>query len=78
MGYTFACGSVTQQVLIFFTIYSGFFYSFKTQLFDFSLTYLFFVIIYIYTQCIMVNNNKDKNGGLKLIEFRSFNFDFLL
>ena len=30
------------------------------------------MIIYIYTQYIMVNNNKDKNGSLKLIEFRSF------
>ena len=30
------------------------------------------MIIYIYTQYIIVNNNKDKNGSLKLIECRSF------
>ena len=27
--------------------------------------------MYIYAQYIMVNNNKDKNGSLKFIEFRA-------
>ena len=34
------------------------------------------MIIYIYTQYIIVINYKDKNGSLKLIEFRSFFFLF--
>ena len=43
---------------------------------NFSLvyTYSFLVIIYIYTQYIIVNNYKDKNGSLKLIKFLSFSF----
>ena len=32
------------------------------------------MIIYIYTQYIIVNNYKDKNGSLKLIKFLSFSF----
>ena len=41
------------------------------------LTYLFFVIMYIYTQYITVNNYKHKNGSLKLMEFCSLFVNFV-
>ena len=34
------------------------------------------MIVYIYTQYIILNNYKDKNGSLKLTEYRSFSSFF--